>query len=229
MNKDSFSLVFQNEYFVIVNKSANCNFHDEETLGQGLFNQVKKQLNLASLYPVHRLDKMTSGLVMFAKTHTVASELGKQFQQHQIDKLYIALSKTKPRKKQGWIIGDMEKSRRSAYKLLRSKKNPAVTQFFSFSLIPNLRLYLVKPLSGKTHQIRVALKSIGAEIAGDPIYNVNDNADRGYLHAYALRFTLFEHEYQFIEKPTFGDLFALPQVTETLARIGSPWQLKWPK
>lgn len=229
MTTDSFSLVFQNEYFVIVNKSANCNFHDEESLGQGLFNQVKKQLNLPTLFPVHRLDKMTSGLVMLAKTHTVASELGKQFQQHQIEKFYIALSKNKPKKKQGWIIGDMEKSRRSAYKLLRSQTNPAITQFFSFSLIPNLRLYLVKPLSGKTHQIRVALKSIGADIAGDPIYNVNDIADRGYLHAYALRFTLFEDEYQFIEKPNTGDLFAIPQLPEALARIGRPWQLKWPK
>lgn len=228
MINDLFSIIYQNEYFVIANKSENCNFHDEESIGQGLFNQVKKHLKLETLYPVHRLDKMTSGLVMFAKTHPVAVELGKQFEVHDIEKYYIAVSKNKPKKKQGWIKGDMEKSRRSSYKLLRTLDNPAITQFFSYSVMPKLRLFLVKPLSGKTHQIRVALKSIGGDIAGDPIYNTSDKSDRGYLHAYALKFTLFGQTYQYIEKPNSGELFTAPKVTELLDSIGVPWDLEWP-
>ena len=52
----------------------------------------------------------------------------------------------------------MAKSRRGMFKLMRSMENPAITQFFSYALGDGKRLYLLKPHSGKTHQLRVALK-----------------------------------------------------------------------
>ena len=225
-----------NDHFIIINKPPNINFHDEDDLGQGLFNQVKSYCQVTELYPVHRLDKMTSGLILFAKTKHAAQVFGELFQQHAIEKYYLAISDKKPTKKQGLIKGDMAKSRRGMWKLLRTQNNPAISQFFSYSLNHGKRLYLIKPHSGKTHQIRVALSSIGAPILGDPSYypsnidtDVNDEIKRGYLHAYALRFQFDNREYFYQLAPSCGDEFLSEICSAKLAELGQPWKLPWPK
>ncbi|TRX57479.1 TIGR01621 family pseudouridine synthase [Thalassomonas sp. M1454] len=229
MTKSVFNIVADLEHFIVINKTSDCSFHDEQTPGSGLHSQVQSSLNLAELYPVHRIDKMTSGLVIFAKSAKIAAEFGKLFELHKINKYYLALSKNKPKKKQGWIKGDMAKSRRSAWKLLRTMHNPAISQFFSYSINNGLRLFIIRPLSGKTHQIRVALNSIGSPIIGDTIYNPSAQADRGYLHAFALQFELLGESYEFQVNPCFGEYFLLPQVSEKLTELTSPWQLAWPQ
>lgn len=238
-----FTLVHQNGEFVVVDKDSGINFHDEGTIGQGLFNQVKQQLALNECYPVHRLDKLTSGLIIFAKTLAAAQQFQTLFERHQVAKYYLAISDKKPAKKQGWIKGDMAKSRRGTYKLLRSQHNPAVSQFFSYPLKAAgtsadnseenntdkaLRLFLVKPHSGKTHQIRVALSSLGAPILGDSSYSPSP-ADRGYLHAYALSFEFNQQTYQFCQPPSQGEKFITPALTDLLEQIKLPWSLNWPK
>jgi len=228
-----FKIITQTDDFVVVDKSAKVNFHDEEHPGMGLFSQVKKHLekqcSMSELYPVHRLDKMTSGLVIFAKNLKSAQTFGKLFEEHKIEKFYLAISDNKPAKKQGLIKGDMAKSRRGMFKLLRSQNNPAVTQFFSFNVTNKQRLYILKPHSGKTHQLRVALNSIGAPILGDPLYNTNAIADRGYLHAYALRFEYLGERHEFILPPSEGEFYLTSEVQQKLSEIKQPWLLKWPK
>lgn len=225
-----FTLIEENNDFIVINKKAEVSFHDEGVIGKGLFNQVKSQLLLDELYPVHRLDKMTSGLIIFAKNKATAVALQILFSKHNIEKYYLAISDKKPKKKQGLIKGDMEKSRRGSWKLLRSLNNPAITQFFSYPLHDGLRLFMVKPHSGKTHQIRVALASIGAKILGDEIYASNsNNTDRGYLHAYALRFTLTGTTYQFTIPPEQGVFFENLQNIMMTNHITEPWLLPWPK
>jgi tRNA pseudouridine32 synthase/23S rRNA pseudouridine746 synthase len=108
-------------------------------------------------------------------------------------------------------------------------ENPAVTQFFSYSIGNKQRLYLLKPHSGKTHQLRVALSSIGAPIVGDPLYNTQSLADRGYLHAYALKFTYLGEQFEYISAPNSGEYFLTEQVTEHLTAQKKPWQLNWPR
>jgi len=227
-----FKIITQTDDFVVVAKSAGMNFHDEELQGSGLFSQVKKHLqkefSVTKLYPIHRLDKMTSGLVIFAKNLNSAQIFGKLFEKHEVEKYYLAISDKKPSKKQGWIKGDMEKSRRGMFKLLRRMDNPAVTQFFSFSIANKQRLYLLKPHSGKTHQLRVALSSIGAPIIGDPLYNSNSAADRGYLHAYALRFEFLGKMYQFILPIDEGEYYLTQKVSDKLTELDQPWLLNWP-
>jgi tRNA pseudouridine32 synthase/23S rRNA pseudouridine746 synthase len=228
-----FKTITEHRDFIVVDKAPKVNFHDEGELGSGLFSQVKKQLqstNLtAELYPVHRLDKMTSGLVIFAKSLAAAQYFGKLFSEHKIEKYYLAVADKKPLKKQGLIKGDMSKSRRGMFKLLRSLKNPAITQFFSYSIANKQRLYLLKPYSGKTHQLRVALSSIGAPIVGDPLYYSTSDADRGYLHAYCLKFTYLKEDFEFISPPTSGEYYLSQQVSEQLAELKKPWQLNWPR
>ncbi len=235
MNCPAFSIVDQQSEFIVVDKAADINFHDEDELGSGLFSQVKSHLNLSELYPVHRLDKMTSGLIIFAKSLVAAQSFQTQFEQHNIQKYYLAIAANKPTKKQGLIKGDMSKSRRGMWKLLRSQNNPAITQFFSYSIGAGRRLYLLKPHSGKTHQIRVALNSIGVPILGDALYNSTaatkntEATDRGYLHAYALSFNFAGEDYCYLLPPNSGSVFNETAVTEQLNELTQPWQLAWPK
>ena len=138
------------------------------------------------------------------------------------------MAQRKPKKKQGWIIGDMEKSRRGKYKLLRSKKKPAITQFFSYLLSPGLRLFILKPLSGKTHQLRVALVSLGTPISGDTHYGGNAT-DRAYLHAWHLEFTHMNKAYCFTIDPQEGRLFQMEEMKALLNQCSPPSGLPWPE
>ena len=113
------------------------------------------------------------------------------------------------------------------FKLLRTMNNPAITQFFSYNIANKQRLYLLKPHSGKTHQLRVALSSIGSPIIGDQLYG-GIQADRGYLHAYALQFSYLSTKYEFIAEPKQGKLFLQDNLSLKLNEITPPWQLKWP-
>jgi len=236
---NAFSIVFQHQDFLIINKSADINFHDEDDKGAGLFSQIKQQFPAQELFPVHRLDKMTSGLLVVARSLSCAQQFQQLFAQRHIEKYYLALSDLKPKKKQGLIIGDMAKSRRGTWKLLRTKDNPAITQFFSYALGNKTRLFCLKPHSGKTHQIRVAMASIGAPIIGDNYYytkpstakqhaNNEQVADRGYLHAYCLKFSYQSEEFAFRSTPTTGQLFLTPECQLQFAELEDPATLPWP-
>jgi len=226
-NKHLIDVVDEQAEFIIVNKPANVGFHDEDN-ELGYFNQVKSALSLTELYPVHRLDKMTSGLLICAKTKSAAKHFQCLFEQKEIEKFYLAICDKKPLKKQGLIKGDMEKSRRGMWKLLRSQKNPAITQFFSYTLTGGRRLFLVKPNTGKTHQIRVALNSLGSPIIGDPNYYGTSQADRGYLHAYALSFDFNNNSYRYVMPAKSGELFAELTTMQVLENLTTPWSLTWP-
>lgn len=224
------SLVFANNDFVVLDKPAGLSFHSEA--GAGVVALAAEQLQCA-LYPVHRLDKGTSGLLLLAKSSAVAAELSAQFASHQVQKYYLALSFSKPKQKQGWVKGDMQPSRNGCYKLVSSQTNPAVSYFFSAGLVAEglperARLFLVRPWTGKTHQIRVALKSMAAAIAGDERYG-GAEADRLYLHAYALSFTLQGQPYQFLQAPSTGRWFCHSAVEAQLQQAwAQPHSLEWP-
>lgn len=211
--------------FIVVSKSMGVHFHSQSGTA-GIMAQLELDLNI-KLYSVHRLDSPTSGLLLFAKTSKAAAEFTQLLSTHQVQKYYLAIAKGKPKKKQGWVIGDMGKARRSMHKLLRTQLNPAVTQFFSYSLENGLRLYLLKPHSGKTHQLRVALSSLSVPILGDELYG-GDGADRTYLHAYCLSFTYSGHDYFFQDEPSQGHYFTCSSTQSALQDIGNPALLAWP-
>ncbi len=226
-----FSVLQDHKDFLLINKSPGVGFHkDGET--EGLTATIRTKLGIQELYAVHRLDSVTSGLILFAKKIEVAKDLSRQFRQRQVEKYYLAISDQRPKKKQGLIKGDLEKARRGAWKLSRTLNNPSVTQFFSYSLGDGLRLFVLKPYTGKTHQLRVAMKSIGSPVLGDTLYHKKEaddvGPDRAYLHSYAIRFHVGEREYSFICKPSNGLLFANEIFHETLKRCEIPWLLKWP-
>ncbi|MEH6577851.1 MAG: TIGR01621 family pseudouridine synthase [Amphritea sp.] len=224
-----YSIVDQTDGFLLIDKSPGVSIHKDQQVA-GLIMQVQRDLGLAELYPVHRLDRITSGLLLLAKNRAAATELSMQFQNQQVVKFYLALSDKKPKKKQGLVKGDMAKARRGSWKLMKSMGNPAITQFFSHSVEPGLRLFLLKPLSGKTHQIRVALKSVGAPIIGDQRYHEQTEVepDRGYLHAYYLAFAFQGKDYHYRCAPRVGELFTRSTTRSLIDAWDEPAALIWP-
>lgn len=219
-------ILYQNNDFIVVNKPAGVNFHSEES--PGLVVLIQQQLNLPEIYPVHRLDKMTSGVLILALNKPTAQTFQSLFANHRIEKFYIAISDHKPKKKQGWIKGDMVAARRGGWMLTKTQSNPAVTQFISCLIQPGERLFLLKPKTGKTHQLRVAMKSLSAPICGDVRYADANQAkveDRGYLHAYAIRFEINGTPFEFICQPDSGQRFLQAGCQACLVNWQAPWSL----
>lgn len=207
--------------FLLIDKAPGVSVHRDDA-AVGLVERVAADCGYEKLYLVHRLDRMTSGLLLLAKSAEACAALALLFAEHRVEKLYVALSDRRPLKKQGTIRGDMQRARNGSWRLTRELRNPAVTTFDSCSVKPGLRLFSLRPATGRTHQLRVALKSIGAPIIGDQRYG-GSAADRGYLHASALRFVHAGVLFQFGELPQSGALFVDAEVAAALRMAVDRW------
>ncbi len=207
-------VIYENKDFLIVSKPAGIEYHGDS----GLVALIRQ--DNAQLIGVHRLDKDTTGAIIFAKNKEVASKLGLMFQNREISKTYIALAGNKPSKKQGMISGDIVKTRGGSYSLKRSQDNPSITQFISKSLFDGVRLYWLKPKTGRTHQLRVVLKSIGVPILGDKRYG-GDLSDRMYLHAFKLEFDWKSEKIIVVDWNLAGNLFEnnLEKIKEIVGQL----------
>lgn len=194
------STLYEDDALLFIHKAAEVLFHSsgDET---GVVEIVRSHYGNARLFPVHRLDKVTSGVMVFAKTADANRSVSSLFEQRKVAKSYVAISDRKPAKKQGKVVGDMLKSRGGSYRLARTRENPAITRFYSRSIAPNTWLFLLQPRTGKTHQLRVALKSLGAPILGDARYGGAPYV-RTCLHAYRIAFSYQGRDYR-IEDPHF--------------------------
>lgn len=173
--------------FIAVNKPPGIAVQGDSDAA-GLLPLTTEQLG-CRVWLVHRLDKNTSGVLLLAFNAEAASRLAQLFADKTVSKTYLALSDCRPSKKQGWVKGGMAKARNGAWKLTRSAENPAITRFFSRSIQPNCRLFVLQPQTGKTHQLRVAMKSLGSPILGDTLYGGSE-AERMFLHAWRIEFAL---------------------------------------
>lgn len=205
-------IVFQHPQFVVLDKPAGFSVQELAEAYRRFFPQF---------HPVHRLDRDTSGLWLIALDAEANRELSQAFQQQRVSKYYLAVTHGKPKKKQGRIIGDMQRTRRGQWKLLHSRNNPAITGFHSVGLEDGKRLVLCRPLTGKTHQIRVAMKSLGSPIWGDRLYDAAGAgaADRLYLHAYRLAFQWQQQRFSFTLEPADGCYFGGAAFAQALTHL----------
>lgn len=214
-------IVYQTDDFIIIYKPCGLSVHKDQS-EIGLTTLLAEQLGIPQVWLVHRLDKVTSGLLILALNAESTAEFFRLFSEHHIQKTYLALSNQKPKKKQGLIVGDMQKSRNGAWKLCQSKENPAITRFESVSCEPNLRLFILKPQTGKTHQLRVAMKSLGSPILGDSLYGKNtENIDRTYLHAARLQFEFKGQSFDVFSPPKEGEWWHRQGVMSQIQKFSS--------
>ncbi|WP_232819942.1 pseudouridine synthase [Aliidiomarina celeris] len=218
-------LLFECADFFAVAKPAGLGMHTEHD-ALGVMVRLQSELG-EPLFPVHRLDKHTSGVLLVARNVEAAAHFQTLFSNRAIEKYYVAVGGNKPKKKQGLISGDMKKGRNGSWLLLKSQTNPARTQFFSQGTGTGARLYILRPLTGKTHQLRVALKSIGAPIVGDTRYK-GAPAPRLMLHASALRFRWHSNDIC-ITHPAHlePDFYSLPWAS--YPELEHPWAYPWPE
>ena len=222
------SCLFHDQHIYALHKPEGVPFHntaEDHDVPSGAYQEgmvalSKRLLNDENIFPVHRLDKMTSGLMIFARHAEANRELSAALVEKRMEKYYLGVSLPKPKKKQGAVIGDMLKSRLGSYKLARTQENPAITRFFARPVCLHDKtpawLFALKPETGKTHQLRVAMKSLGSPILGDLRYS-GDPASRGYLHAYRMKFDLFGRRYSLCAPDFNGNEFSVSSYVSEIA------------
>jgi len=156
---------------------------------------------------VHRLDKDTSGLLVAAKTDAAHRHLARQFKAHSIDREYLALVRGAPKADSGSIDAPIGRHPidRKRFSTHARRGRDARTHWTIDSRLGELTLLRVTLETGRTHQIRVHLASVGLPVAGDPVYGGGRRMTRELgLTRQALHATLlgFEH-------PTSGERIVL--------------------
>ena len=202
--KISLDIIFENEHVLAVNKPAGMVVHPSAghysgTLVHALLGYTSFLEGIGGkMRPgiVHRLDKDTSGIILVAKSDDSYRWLQRQFKQREIEKKYLALVDGHPATPSGRIIApiyrDKTHRKRMAIAPVGSGK-PAETIYQSIQIFKDHAFLELQPLTGRTHQIRVHLSSIGSPICGDKVYGYKKptiEINRHFLHASELTFRL---------------------------------------
>lgn len=179
----------EDEHLLVVHKPPGVNTHAPAPYaGEGLYDWLRhREVRWSRLAIIHRLDKETSGVLVFAKTEAACRSLTAQFTQREVHKRYLLLTSRIPPRKE-WTVksallrcGEKYASRPAA-----ADAPAAVTHFKVLETGPPA-LVEARPLSGRTHQIRVHAADSGCPILGDVLYG-GPSAPRVFLHAAELSF-----------------------------------------
>jgi 23S rRNA pseudouridine1911/1915/1917 synthase len=197
-------ILYEDDQVIVLNKPSGVVIHP------GAGNQSGTLVNgLLFYYPpirdvgeterpgvVHRLDKETSGVLIFAKTNKAYKWLVKEFKSRDISKTYLALVDGQPPTPTGRIeapiIRDANVRTRMAIGL-RGQGKPAATEYFTLEDFQKHTYLEVHPITGRTHQIRVHLNYIGTPVVGDTLYghrHPSIDMERFFLHACSLAIKL---------------------------------------
>lgn len=179
---------------------------------------------------VHRLDRDTSGVLVFAKNTAAHEFLRKAFHDREVKKTYLAFVYGVPKEKKGVIDFDIGRSRkdfrlRSAQPKAKGRLRNAITAYEVIGETEGYAMLKVNPETGRTHQIRVHLKAIHHPVIGDSLYAPNHDLALGIsrlgLHAYSLELPLPEGNPILITAPIPADLASayhhFPETTEKFA------------
>lgn len=142
---------------------------------------------------VHRLDRDTSGVVILAKNEKTQSMLRRQFQERKAHKVYYAVVKGRPKHDEAKINLPIARNyNRPATFTVDSNGRESITFYKVIKTNDKYSLIELRPVTGRTHQLRVHLKYLGTPIVGDKVYNDKneDGENRLYLHAKELEITI---------------------------------------
>jgi len=205
------TIVFEDEHLLIVDKPAGLVVHPaagnlDGTLVNALLHHCGGSLSgiggVARPGIVHRIDKDTSGLLVVAKTDVAHEGLAKQFAAHSIDRRYLAIVTGVPRVSEGVVNAPLARSstNRKKIAIVEGKRGKrAVTHWKRLHVLKDAALVECRLETGRTHQVRVHMASIGHPLVGDPVYGRSGKTHgkilkelqfhRQALHATELGFT----------------------------------------
>lgn len=167
------NIVYEDKYFIAINKDAGIEVDDN------LIKLIKKEenINIENLYLVHRIDKYTSGIVILAKDENIKKYFEDAFKNRNINKIYHAIVEGIVKNNKGTINLSIGKDKKNPNKRIilsvKSGGENAITNYEVLKKLKEHTLMKLNPITGRTHQIRVHLSSIGHPIIGDKIYSKN--------------------------------------------------------
>lgn len=183
----AYEVVYEDAYLLAINKPGNLPCHPGgRYFNNTLWSLLKAQHAAPYLGFVNRIDRETSGIVLVAKSPSVTAACRQQFERHKIDKKYIAgVEGVFPAKgiySSGYLIADVGSPVRKKRRFVTADSMPVEisgaqsckTSFLRCAHRGDLSLVHAKPMTGRTHQIRATLCSMGFPVVGDKLYGVDD-------------------------------------------------------
>lgn len=201
VNKLKPEIIFENDHFVAVSKpSGLLSIPDREGKEISLKTILKEKYG--DIFTVHRLDKDTSGIIVFAKDEQTHKYLSGLFENRETKKYYTGLVHGIPANNTGSIdAGIMEHPGKKGVMVTNKKGKPALTDYEVIETLGNFSLMHFRIHTGRTHQIRVHMKHIGHPIVCDAVYGT---AEPVLLSSIKKKFNLSKYEEE--EKPLFNRL-----------------------
>jgi 23S rRNA pseudouridine1911/1915/1917 synthase len=194
-------ILYEDNHLLVINKPAGVLVQGDSTgdvplveLGKDYIKQKYQKPGAVFLGVVHRLDRPVSGVVVFARTSKSLTRMNELFRDKETRKTYWALVKTKPTQTNGtlihWLVKDAQKNKTTAYAQPHANGLKSELNYKLVASKGGMHLLEVNPVTGRPHQIRVQLASMGCPIAGDLKYGDDEplpDASIG-LHAQQLEF-----------------------------------------
>lgn len=202
-NRINLQVLHEDNHIIIVNKRAGDIVQGDKTGDTPLSDIVKEYIKEKYNKPgnvflgvVHRLDRPTTGIVIFAKTSKALSRLNKMFTQKEVDKTYWAIVKHKPKIESQtlihWLKKNPKNNKSTAYIKDTKDSKRAVLHYKLIKTLDNYHLLEVMLETGRHHQIRCQLASIGSSIKGDLKYGFDRSNKDGSIHLHS-RHVEFSH------------------------------------
>jgi 23S rRNA pseudouridine1911/1915/1917 synthase len=195
-NKDNLQVLFEDNHIIIVNKRSGDITQGDKTGDKPLSDVVKNYIKTKFNKPgnvylgvVHRLDRPTSGVIIFARTSKALERLNKMLREKKINKTYWAIVKGCPKKEKDTLINFLKKNpkknKSSVYQHEISGAKRAVLHYQVIQKLDNYTLLEIDLETGRHHQIRTQLSAIGFPIKGDLKYGFNRSNKDGSIHLHA--------------------------------------------
>lgn len=190
-------VAYEDEHLIVIDKPAGLVVHPaagnlDGTLVNALLHHCEGSLSgiggVARPGIVHRIDKDTSGLMVAAKTDRAHEGLARQFHDHSIDRRYRAIVGGLPRPAEGRVDAPLARSatNRKKIAIVQGGKR-AVTHFRTMERLRDAALVECRLETGRTHQVRVHMASIGHALLGDPVYGRTKGAQKQLLETLGFR------------------------------------------
>jgi 23S rRNA pseudouridine1911/1915/1917 synthase len=187
-------VIFEDEHLLVVDKPAGLVVHPaagnrDGTLVNALLHHCSGSLSgiggVARPGIVHRIDKDTSGLLVVAKTDVAHEGLAKQFAAHSIDRRYLAIVAGVPKVSEGKVDAPLARSAANRKKIAivrEGRGKRAITHWRRLQVLEDAALVECRLETGRTHQVRVHMASLGHPLLGDPVYGGSGKPHRKLLN-----------------------------------------------
>lgn len=192
--KNRINIVYEDKFILVVNKESGLLTistvnEKEKTLFHRVYTYIKAKNKNNKIFIVHRLDKDTSGLVVFAKSEDVKRSLQKMWEDGVVKRKYYALVHGNKLKKEDTIISYLKQTKTLfTYSSSDNSGQKAITKYRVINSNNQYSLLDILILTGRKNQIRVHMSDISHPIVGDRKYGIKDNSRKMLLHAYGLEF-----------------------------------------